>query len=225
MQQDHQHIDKKLRELESQSLPDLSKIDEHWQQLKNNLQPVNSNGPARTPRKYGWWTMAAAAIISILFIAIYTANDKQDEKDTIEVVQKTNDEQIARDTIPASTGKKQRKPSTAVASVPPKKHVIPKDSVTASPKKNPTKKLYGKQVNVDTLIRKKKNPTKAKPAVSSEERTADAKGPILQTTASEEIAEKESPSYAVELETFFSQLEKEAQEFVIDSKRDTILLR
>jgi len=74
MQQDHQHIDKKLRELESQSLPDLSKIDEHWQQLKNDLQPVSNTGTARAPRKYTWWIVAAAAIISILFITIYTSN-------------------------------------------------------------------------------------------------------------------------------------------------------
>ena len=38
-QNNNNNTDKKLRQLENQSLPDLSKMDEHWEQMKNILQP------------------------------------------------------------------------------------------------------------------------------------------------------------------------------------------
>ncbi len=234
MKQDHQHIDNKLRELESQSLPDLSKIDEHWQQLKNNLQPVNINGPARAPRKYSWWIVAAAAIISILFIAIYTADNKQSENDPIAVVPNGSSKQIASDTVPAaiekdtvlpSTKKKHREPAPAVETKTPKKHIVPKDSTISNPKKNPFKKLYGKkQLNNDTLIPKKKNPPKSKRQSIIETVKSSDKETKIVATSTEITLDSVSPSYAAELEAFFSQLEKKAQEFIIDNKRDTILL-
>ncbi|MEI9957198.1 MAG: hypothetical protein WDM90_13055 [Ferruginibacter sp.] len=39
MQQDNNHIENKLRQLENQQLPDLSAMDAHWQQMQAALAP------------------------------------------------------------------------------------------------------------------------------------------------------------------------------------------
>lgn len=43
MQQDKNDIEEKLRQLDNQQLPDLSRMDEHWENMKAALQPSISN--------------------------------------------------------------------------------------------------------------------------------------------------------------------------------------
>jgi hypothetical protein len=74
MQTGNNNMDKKLRQLENQSLPDLSKQDQHWQQMQQLLQP---GVPADTTplskkgmRKWLPWVLAAC-IIGILTFTGY----------------------------------------------------------------------------------------------------------------------------------------------------------
>jgi hypothetical protein len=72
MQQDNQHINKKLQELESQSLPDLSKMDDHWQQMKTMIQPgVVPAGKKNNPAKRYFRWMIAAVFTGALFLMTY----------------------------------------------------------------------------------------------------------------------------------------------------------
>ena len=72
MQPDNKHTDKKLQELENQSLPDLSKMDEHWQQMKTMLQPgvISTKERKGLNKNYFRW-IVAAIFIAGLFLLTY----------------------------------------------------------------------------------------------------------------------------------------------------------
>jgi uncharacterized membrane protein len=71
MQSDNKHTDKKLQELENLSLPDLSKMDEHWQQMKTVLQPasVPSKSKSAPVKKLFRWMIAAVLIGGMSLVA------------------------------------------------------------------------------------------------------------------------------------------------------------
>ena len=52
MQQDKNDIEEKLRQLDNQQLPDLSRMDEHWESMKLALQPKLSNNGGKN--KWFW---------------------------------------------------------------------------------------------------------------------------------------------------------------------------
>jgi hypothetical protein len=66
MKYDNKQTDKKLQELEHQSLPDLSKMDAHWQQMSLLLEPGNSFAPQKglTMRRTLIMTIAAAILVA-----------------------------------------------------------------------------------------------------------------------------------------------------------------
>ena len=97
MQQDNNNTDKKLKQLENQSLPDLSKMDEHWNDLKNSLRPEASLPESKNANKIFRWIVAAlfAGIGFFVFYKfIFTVNDKtiaaQKEEPTLNT-KSTND--------------------------------------------------------------------------------------------------------------------------------------
>lgn len=89
-------MDKKLRQLENQSLPDLSKQDQHWRQMQQLLQP---GVPADTTplskkglRKWGPWILAAC-ILGILSVTAYKLVNRPQQKE----------ENITAAPVPAAT--------------------------------------------------------------------------------------------------------------------------
>jgi hypothetical protein len=52
MQQDKNDIEEKLRQLDNQQLPDLSRMDEHWESMKLVLQPTLSSNVGKN--KWSW---------------------------------------------------------------------------------------------------------------------------------------------------------------------------
>jgi negative regulator of sigma E activity len=70
MQNDNRHTDKRLQELEKQSLPDLSKMDEHWQQMKTLLQPAVIPAKKKTigRKRIIGWVIAAAFIGAVVVL-------------------------------------------------------------------------------------------------------------------------------------------------------------
>jgi hypothetical protein len=77
MQHNNKHTDKKLQELENQSLPDLSGMDEHWQQMKTLLQPgmVAAKPKNGTIKKYFRWMIAAVFICGLFFLTYTLVNN------------------------------------------------------------------------------------------------------------------------------------------------------
>lgn len=93
-------MDKKLRQLENQSLPDLSKQDHHWQLMQQLLQPgipVTQPPPAKPGFKKWWPWMLAACIIGTLAIIGYNKLVNHPDKE---------EEKITTAPIPSSTEKK-----------------------------------------------------------------------------------------------------------------------
>src|SRR5436190_20037893 len=70
MQNDNRHTDKRLQELEKQSLPDLSRMDEHWQQMKTLFQPAVIPAKKKTigRKRIIGWVIAAAFIGAVVVL-------------------------------------------------------------------------------------------------------------------------------------------------------------
>lgn len=62
------NMDKRLRQLENQSLPDLSRQDEHWQGMKQLLQAGSVPAAKPVAGKTFWYWLAAAASVSAVVI-------------------------------------------------------------------------------------------------------------------------------------------------------------
>jgi hypothetical protein len=86
-------FDNKLRELDAQSLPDLSQVELHWQHLQGMLAPA---GPAVNP---SWKVIKAGALIAAVAITgsiIYFSHHK-----TVNVVPNNPPPVTIQDTVPA----------------------------------------------------------------------------------------------------------------------------
>lgn len=71
MQQDNNHIENKLRQLENQQLPDLSAMEQHWQQLENTLvHPADTVTPKATAAG-GYRTALLVAVAAAVVILVY----------------------------------------------------------------------------------------------------------------------------------------------------------
>ncbi len=75
MKANNDHIDNKLRQLENQSLPDLSRQDDHWQQMKTMLQPpvTPAKGNSFGFKNYFWW-LAAILLIGGIYLIYQLTN-------------------------------------------------------------------------------------------------------------------------------------------------------
>lgn len=85
MQYDSNNTDKNLRQLESQSLPDLSKMDDHWQQMKAAMATSAQSGSVSSLlRKPGFYIIAAIITGIILFVLLaHPSNDKIAKADEV----------------------------------------------------------------------------------------------------------------------------------------------
>src|ERR1044071_2157789 len=76
MQHDTNNMDKNLRQLENQSLPDLSKMDEHWAQMKATLVPRVQPGTTGSLFTKTGFYLIGAAITGILVFTLVLFNKK-----------------------------------------------------------------------------------------------------------------------------------------------------
>lgn len=184
MQPDNKHTDNKLKELENQSLPDLSKMDEHWQQMKMTLQPGSSAPEIKRTLTKKYWRVAAAIVISGLFLIIYTLT-RQTES-TVRADGKLA-QQPNRSAIPAS------------------------DTIPSVLLKN----------EKDTISSIKETPTKQRPGPVLRRKTVV--GYDHDTVIQSPAIDKHDTNLNASLAIFFKQLEKQPQEFVINTESDTLL--
>ncbi|MGG9960312.1 hypothetical protein [Ferruginibacter sp. SUN106] len=98
MQQDNNHIENNLRQLENKQLPDLSQMDAHWQQLKADLQPPLPKAKPAIAKGI-WWMIGAAAVVgSVLLIILQNSKTKEDIVTTENKIVKA-EKKIMADTI------------------------------------------------------------------------------------------------------------------------------
>ena len=73
MQQDNNNSENKLRQLENQQLPDLSRMDEHWTSMQLMLQPTAVTGHKKT--RISKWLWAIGLLILIVATTLFTRRD------------------------------------------------------------------------------------------------------------------------------------------------------
>jgi hypothetical protein len=196
---DNRHTDKKLQELEKQSLPDLSRMDEHWQQMNTLLQPTVIPVKKKTigRKRIIGWVIAAAFLGAVAVVGYKMINQKNAA--TTAVNSRTN----------RSTGKPES--SKTVNEGPAKNPVIhnpvPPGSSRTKPAiaKNSTKRSKSNQL---TAYQKQVFPSQP-----------------IKTYSNDTLATKQTSAAEAKamLSNFFKQLEKPAQQFTVSNKRDTII--
>jgi len=67
MQQDKNNMEEKLRQLDNQQLPDLSRMDEHWDSMKQALQPGLS---AKSNSRKWFWLIALPLLIGAVTLFV-----------------------------------------------------------------------------------------------------------------------------------------------------------
>lgn len=229
MQHDNNHIDKKLKQLENQALPDLSRMDEHWKNMQGMLAP-ETNIPAPkggNPIKSFRWLIAAVFLGGLSYLTyqlIHSLNHK--EKTTVATTGST------AQPLPADTIYLQAKTSDG------KDTVLKAVNVSASEQQGNTQpiapaisaRVAGKPgTTIVRLPAKTKNGNTIYPdAAKQTSATQRAVGLINKSTPETPAmlkikADSLAKSKAALLADFFHALEQQAQQFVIDTRSDTII--
>lgn len=102
MQQDKNDMENKLRQLENQQLPDLSRMDEHWDAVKTALQP----GHAKGDKSNKWIWLSGLLILAVTGILLLNQkkvvkNDEPALKQEVRIAVTNPDVKIA-DTVTTS---------------------------------------------------------------------------------------------------------------------------
>ncbi|HMI78448.1 MAG TPA: hypothetical protein VK484_06620, partial [Ferruginibacter sp.] len=94
MQQDNNNIENKLRQLENQQLPDLSRMDEHWKSMEKNLiqtgnivKSANSNSFIFN-RKIFFWAASLVGIIGLIWLLVNGQADQQNKVEAAPTITK-----------------------------------------------------------------------------------------------------------------------------------------
>ena len=184
---------KKLKQLENQSLPDLSKMDEHWKNLRDSLQPKDSLPKERTNKSFIRWIIAAS-LAGILFFAsykfIFNINDDRHVAAEVKPVPAINN--ISKDTLPS------------INLVPGKDDsvVLGKDTIRFIMQKEKPKPPQ--------LILKGKN---------SDGKEIE----VIAVPVNDTINKKPEADKKKIIQDFFAELEKEKQSFVVNNQKDTVI--
>jgi hypothetical protein len=78
MQQDNNHIENKLRQLENQQLPDLSAMDVHWKEMKNLVQSYLPKAKPLIPKNI-FWMIGAACLVGVVLLILNWGTEKQNQ--------------------------------------------------------------------------------------------------------------------------------------------------
>lgn len=193
MQEGNNHTDKLLREIDNRSLPDLSQADKHWQAMKTTLQSPAQPGSTGYSRIKKWSVYLAAVLVTGIVFFF--------------IYQQNKSSSPIASTLPAA-GQDTVRPKPL--------------HLTAITTDGDTLQLIAEPVTTDvpaTPIRISTKPGKIK------YRRVKMAAPSVQlhNEPMMDAAALKTPQEEASLEAFFKQLEKPAQEFVIDNARDTMI--
>jgi hypothetical protein len=231
-------MDKKLKQLENQSLPDLSKMDQHWDDLKRSLYPEASIPKSKANNKIFRW-IAIASMVGIVLFASYkfffANNDKFISNDNWERKPGTNPK---TDTLPSIKLMPGKETSTIISKdtikLRTQNEQNTKEQFIVKAKTTEGKEVELKWVAADGSSKKSRDTLKFEP---SKEKTNYPPVPVIlkgQTTEGKKIEvtavpvndttnKKQDADKKKALQDFFAGLEKESQSFVVNNKRDTII--
>ena len=203
MQQDN-NIENKLREMEGIEQPDLSQMDNHWQQMAAVLQP------SVLPVKKGWpkWMLntlsIAAVVVLIIAASLYLTSEKGDKKKSA-----ITENETSGTTLKEDLNNNIDAPLTTDSSI--------KETGTTlhTSKINPSLIYqYESQGNGD-----RKDWTENDSLLG----TLKLNYTPCETCPGKEVDVLSNAERKLRLTTLFTQLEKQEQHFSIDNSRDTLL--
>jgi hypothetical protein len=198
MQNGNNNMDNKLRQLENQSLPDLSKQDKHWQDMKQMLAPEVV--PAKPAGKFGIWKWFVAAGVAVGVVLLF---DKlSTSKKTSVTAPVSNVEDILKEETTPQNDTDRKVLSIADTIAEPVLTV--KINPSLKPPAGNRKKVFASMA-----------------AAPCDNCGTDWLNKPLPDTINQLPENATGPKAT--LASFFAQLEKPAQEFVIDPKKDEVV--
>lgn len=212
MQSEQQHIDDFFRKKEEAHQPDTGNMDGSWERMKGLLKPTGNPTPKhyrlQTTRRIIKYLGGFTVVTVITLIGLNTSRTAKKQPATKATAQKTA-------AAPAGKQLAAHKPAVTTTNILPVKAVVKKT--------NTHKPSYRRTYSILPTSRQLVNaPPEAKP-----------EAPPIAEEASQEIKSKASPiaeiisdsaAAAKQLEAFYKALEKPAQEFVINTSRDTTII-
>ncbi len=225
MQDQHHPIDQKFKDIEKSASPDLSNIDTHWQALQKDLVPSNTN-PGR-PKKFRWIYGPILLALLVPFIIIFSK--KSPERNDSFREEMISEKPTQEDTIPVRPSQTKKIGPTSgtnkLDTVSPPFVLV--NSTTKEAKRD-TIYLSSKPPRPpkDTLkIFTKPVPIKTKKVIQIKARTSGGKDTVLDAIIVEEKKETTRSKAVKAIESFYQELQKPAQSFVIKPTIDNLVTR
>jgi hypothetical protein len=214
MREENMDMDKKLRQLEEQSLPDLSHQEEHWGKMEGLID--NPLPPAKPIEDWkSWlWMMAIIGLVFLFWIGNRLFSSKKPGTDTLKADTRINvTDTSGRDTIKIYSRQLE----------------IAHDSITLSGLS--TIRVKDSLIFSTPLLQKQTIPSaitlkginNSVPRKILRAKTSNNKDTLLLVSPAPPPADSTPVKKGMTLDEFFSQLRKPEQHFSIDNRRDTIL--
>ena len=214
MREENKDMDKKLRQLEEQSLPDLSRQEEHWQKMQRLIDQYPPTRKSIGERKPWIWLVAAIGLSLLVWLSNQLFSIKTPGASSIKV----DTDMMATDTSGRDTIKLYHRELQ-----------LSKDSIQLSALT--TVRVKDSLIYIQPLSPIKTNHSvQVMPAVKNSEprklvraRNSNNNDTLILVSPAPPPADTTPVKKGMTLDEFFSQLKKPEQQFRIDNRRDTML--
>lgn len=214
MREENKDMDKKLRQLEEQSLPDLTRQDEHWKKMQGLIDNPLPDTKPMADWKSSLWVMAIFGFVFLYWIGNLIFSTKTPDATAI----KADSEIMSADTSGRDTIKLYRRELQ-----------LSKDSIQLSALT--TMRVKDSLIYIQPLSPIKTNHSvQVMPAVKNSEprklvraRNSNNNDTLILVSPAPPPADTTPVKKGMTLDEFFSQLKKPEQHFRIDNRRDTLL--
>lgn len=214
MREENMDMDKKLRQLEEQSLPDLSRQEEHWQKMQGLIDQYPPTRKSIGERKPWIWLVAVIGLSLLVWLGNQLFSTKTPGASSI----KADTEVMAADTSGRDTIKLYHRELQ-----------LSKDSIQLSALT--TVRMKDSLIYSQPLLPQKTNHSvQVLPAVKNiaprklvRARNSNNNDTLMLVSPAPTPADTTPVKKGMTLDEFFSQLKKPEQQFRIDNRRDTML--
>jgi hypothetical protein len=214
MREENMDMDKKLRQLEDQSLPDLSRQEEHWGKMQGLIDNPLPDTKPMADWKSSLWVMAIFGFVFLYWIGNLILSTKTPEAASI----RAENKMMANDTSGRDTIKLYHRELQ-----------LSKDSIQLSDLT--TVRVKDSLIYSQPLLPKKTNHSvQVLPAVKNiapqklvRARNSNNNDTLILVSPAPPPADTTPVKKSMTLDEFFSQLRKPEQHFSINNQRDTLL--
>lgn len=214
MREENKDMDKKLRQLEEQSLPDLTRQDEHWKEMQGLIDNPLPDTKPMADWKSLLWVMAIFGFVFLYWIGNLILSTKTPDATAI----KSDSEIMSADTSGRVTIKLYRRElqlSKDTIQLSALTTVRVKDSLIFIQPLSPIKTNHSVQVMPAVKNSEPRKPVRA--------RNSNNNDTLILVSPAPPPADTTPVKKGMTLDEFFSQLKKPEQHFRIDNRRDTLL--